>query len=232
MGIFGKLKGAKKAADEHKAQEAPSPEDVAKPRYVHVPTHAARDAMSIAPSGWKGSDKELITQANKARMSRTGSDFESYFYRSPNPKFARSSSGLSMSGDWNGSAGPSAPSSPMGSRPQSYQSLPRLMHEGPPVPAIPSQYAGQSTSPVLGAGNRDSSSFNGVPSKRRLSRTTSGLGKSPVQNYCMRILCLYNSDTSTNQHRSFSSRQCQQLLCSQHLERRIRDPNPAEACHL
>lgn len=74
MSIISKLKGAKKAADDHKAkneaqENKPAP---ASAPYRHVPTHAATDAMTSSPGDWKSSD---IAYQNKARLSRIGSDY-------------------------------------------------------------------------------------------------------------------------------------------------------------
>ncbi|KEQ66860.1 uncharacterized protein M437DRAFT_39021 [Aureobasidium melanogenum CBS 110374] len=73
MSIISKLKGAKKAADDHKAktEQEPKPATATVP-YKHVPTHAATDAMTSSPGGWKA---EEIAYQNKARLSRIGSDY-------------------------------------------------------------------------------------------------------------------------------------------------------------
>ncbi|CAD0099237.1 unnamed protein product [Aureobasidium mustum] len=73
MSIISKLKGAKKAADDHKAktEQEPKPTTATAP-YKHVPTHAATDAMTSSPGGWKA---EEIAYQNKARLSRIGSDY-------------------------------------------------------------------------------------------------------------------------------------------------------------
>jgi hypothetical protein len=68
---MSKLKGAKKAADTHKAKMEARDKPEAAP-YKHVPTHAATDAMTSAPAGWKAED---IAYQNKARLSRIGSDY-------------------------------------------------------------------------------------------------------------------------------------------------------------
>jgi len=71
MSFMSKLKGAKKAADTHKAKMETQDKPEAAP-YKHVPTHAATDAMTSAPAGWKAED---IAYQNKARLSRIGSDY-------------------------------------------------------------------------------------------------------------------------------------------------------------
>lgn len=71
MSFFSKVKGAKKAADTHKAKMETEEKPAAAP-YKHVPTHAATDAMTSSPGGWKS---EEIAYQNKARLSRIGSDY-------------------------------------------------------------------------------------------------------------------------------------------------------------
>ncbi|KAK5244332.1 hypothetical protein LTR16_007641, partial [Cryomyces antarcticus] len=80
MSIFSKIKGAKQAADQHKAPPAAA-DDKPKPApYKHVPTHAAVDALSGAPSSWKAEDRERIMAQNKRRsaMTRTNSDLSNF----------------------------------------------------------------------------------------------------------------------------------------------------------
>ncbi|KAI5207017.1 hypothetical protein E4T39_02224 [Aureobasidium subglaciale] len=73
MSILSKLKGAKKAADDHKAKtETQETKPTNAVPYKHVPTHAATDAMTSSPGGWKA---EEIAYQNKARLSRIGSDY-------------------------------------------------------------------------------------------------------------------------------------------------------------
>jgi len=79
MSIFSKIRGAKKAADKHKGSKTQN-SGVEKPDkpvvpYRHVPTHAAIDALSGAPSSWKAQDKSAIkAQYNRrSAMSRNNS---------------------------------------------------------------------------------------------------------------------------------------------------------------
>ena len=71
MSIFSKIKGAKKAAKDHKqAQQAPAPETVDKPvPYKHIPTHAAIDAMAGAPASYRDADRAEIKATNEKRRS-------------------------------------------------------------------------------------------------------------------------------------------------------------------
>ena len=78
MSIFSKIRGAKKAADKHKGAKAQNggieKAEKAVP-YRHVPTHAAIDALSGAPSSWKAEDRTAIKAQYKRRsaMSRNSS---------------------------------------------------------------------------------------------------------------------------------------------------------------
>ncbi|KAL8717140.1 MAG: hypothetical protein Q9225_005594 [Loekoesia sp. 1 TL-2023] len=98
MSIFSKIKGAKKAADQHKqakASEIPVEKKDTPVPYRHVPTHAAVDALTGAPSSWREEDRAAIKHQHKRRSmmtrnssalsgtlhpssSYTGSDFSSY----------------------------------------------------------------------------------------------------------------------------------------------------------
>ncbi|GAB7349748.1 hypothetical protein MBLNU459_g0478t1 [Dothideomycetes sp. NU459] len=148
MSIFGKIKGAKKAADQHKAQTAATTDETPKPApYRHIPTHAAVDALTGAPSSWGFEDREQIKIQNKARMSRTGS---SYSAKSSRVDLNRTSSGLSA--DWNSPQQPrsSASSLKTHSRNASYQGLAKVMEDsrydhGEPVPPIPMQFSATSS---------------------------------------------------------------------------------------
>jgi hypothetical protein len=73
MPFLAKLKGAKKAAEDHKAKvETQENKPVVTAPYRHVPTHAATDAMISSPGGWKVED---IAHQNIARLNRIGSDY-------------------------------------------------------------------------------------------------------------------------------------------------------------
>src|SRR5277367_4704000 len=79
MSIFSRLKLSKKAAKDHKQKlsQQVNSEDVPKPPYKHVPTHAAVDALTGAPSSWKHEDRPKILEHHKRRsmmsVTRTGS---------------------------------------------------------------------------------------------------------------------------------------------------------------
>ncbi|SLM39774.1 hypothetical protein LPUS_10387 [Lasallia pustulata] len=70
MSIFSKIRGAKKAAEKHKGSKTQekAAEEKAAP-YRHVPTHAAIDALSGAPSSWKAEDRSAIKAHHKRRSA-------------------------------------------------------------------------------------------------------------------------------------------------------------------
>jgi hypothetical protein len=89
MSVFSKLKFAKKAAEEQKAKAKAKEQEgkgkqAAKEKYVHVPRHAALDALSGAPSSWKHEDRSKIKEHHQRRsqmyMNRTGSALSTQAY--------------------------------------------------------------------------------------------------------------------------------------------------------
>ncbi|KAI9050478.1 hypothetical protein LZ554_005641 [Drepanopeziza brunnea f. sp. 'monogermtubi'] len=89
MSLFSKIKRSKKAAKEHKAKEKQKdPKEAVKVPYKHVPTHAAIDALSGAPSSWNQDDRPKIKEQHKRRsemaISRTGSTLSHMSFPNPN----------------------------------------------------------------------------------------------------------------------------------------------------
>lgn len=88
MSIFSKIKDAKQAANRHKASEAvarhvPVETKATEIPYRHIPTHAAVDAFSGAPSSWKEEDRSAIKAQNKRRtMMGRDSGYKNSIYRS------------------------------------------------------------------------------------------------------------------------------------------------------
>jgi hypothetical protein len=87
MSVFSKIKFAKKAAKEHKvasAQKDSQGNGAVMVPYKHVPTHAAVDALSGAPSSWKHEDRPKIKEHHKRRsqmnISRTTSSLSTFSY--------------------------------------------------------------------------------------------------------------------------------------------------------
>lgn len=72
MSIFSKIKHAEQAANQHKssvaiARQPPVETKETKIPYRHIPTHAAVDALSGAPSSWKEEDRSAIKAQNERR---------------------------------------------------------------------------------------------------------------------------------------------------------------------
>jgi hypothetical protein len=145
MSVFSKLKLSKRAADEHKAAAAASNQGeeapVVKEKYKHIPTHAAFDALSGAPSSWKHEDKPKIMEHNKRRsqmssLSRNGSTLT--FHATPSedipavPSLPRNASYSSFNPTWSNRGDHSVlyehlsrPSSKRPSRTQSFVNSPQ-----------------------------------------------------------------------------------------------------------
>lgn len=109
MSIFSKLKLSKKAAKDHKQKlsQQINSEDIPKVPYKHVPTHAAVDALTGAPSSWKHEDRPKILEHHKRRsmmtISRTGSALSTRTdHHTPAvPSLLRNSSYNSYNPTWN-----------------------------------------------------------------------------------------------------------------------------------
>ncbi|TVY75810.1 hypothetical protein LSUE1_G006559 [Lachnellula suecica] len=84
MSVFSKISLSRKAAKAHKAKVAEKEEVPVKAPYKHVPTHAAVDALSGAPSSWKHEDRPKIQEHHKRRsqlaVSRTQSTLSTTSY--------------------------------------------------------------------------------------------------------------------------------------------------------
>jgi hypothetical protein len=113
MSVFSKIMMSRKAAKEAKEQKTvvkQKEEAVAKTPYKHVPTHAAVDALSGAPSTWKVDDRSKIREHHKRRsqmvISRTGSSLSNVSYMnaaagpSSMPPLPRNSSYSSYNPTW------------------------------------------------------------------------------------------------------------------------------------
>lgn len=77
MSIFAKIRGAKKAADEHRKSKQLQERDVPKAPYRHVPTHAQTDALRIVQPNdevLRDQIKEQHRRRSELGPSRTGSD--------------------------------------------------------------------------------------------------------------------------------------------------------------
>jgi hypothetical protein len=76
MSILSKLKRSKEAARVHKqiASEQMIAENIPRPPYKHVPTHALFDSLNAGPSIWKHGDKLEVTEQRAERQSVTSSE--------------------------------------------------------------------------------------------------------------------------------------------------------------
>lgn len=71
MSIFSKIRGAKKAADEHRKSQALKDAEIPKVPYKHVPTHAASDALHVG-HGMSGDGLRDQIKAQYRRRSELG----------------------------------------------------------------------------------------------------------------------------------------------------------------
>ena len=107
MSIFSKIKGSKQAAQKHKAAQASTPPTAAPTPYRHIPTHAAFDALTGAPAGWKAEDRPAIQEANRKRMSRSISSISMSTYATSN-RLVGNSSPLSVDASITSSGSPTS----------------------------------------------------------------------------------------------------------------------------
>ena len=75
--MFSKIIRSKKAAKHHKEKEKAKDAEPVKAVYKHVPTHAAFDALSGAPSSWSYGDRPKIKAQHKRRSQMVISRTES-----------------------------------------------------------------------------------------------------------------------------------------------------------
>lgn len=112
MSILSILKLSKKAAKEHKQKVSQqiNAQEIPKPPYKHIPTHAAVDALTGAPSGWKHEDRPKILEHHKRRsmmsgISRSGSALSTRTDQTSNtppvPSLVRNRSYSSYHPTWN-----------------------------------------------------------------------------------------------------------------------------------
>ncbi|KAK4103729.1 hypothetical protein N658DRAFT_420878 [Parathielavia hyrcaniae] len=72
--VFSMIKRGRQAAKEHKAELAKKQqEESQKAPYKHIPRHAAIDAMSGGPAGWRENDRVRIVEQNRRRSAMTAS---------------------------------------------------------------------------------------------------------------------------------------------------------------
>jgi len=179
MSVFSKIKLSKRAAKEHKEKGKEKEREPAKVPYKHIPTHAAFDALSGAPSSWKHEDRPKIKEQHKRRsqmdFSRTASAISTTSYMNaattPHqpPPLPRNSSYHSYNPTWFDRGGdlnyslektelpPKRPKA-SGSRGHSYNDSGVGSSVGPSP--LGSNQASEEASPVMSSGNSTSSSDN------------------------------------------------------------------------
>ncbi|XXG94444.1 dolichyl-phosphate beta-glucosyltransferase [Hypoxylon texense] len=75
MSVFSLIKRGRAQAKEQSAKKAEkAKEEAVKLPYKHVVTHAALDALSGAPSGWKHTDRPKIMEQNRRRTAMAASE--------------------------------------------------------------------------------------------------------------------------------------------------------------
>lgn len=111
MSVFSRIKRSRQQAKEHSQKQADkAKEEPPKEPYRHIPTHAAIDALSAAPPGWKQDDRPKIMEQNRRRSAMVTSGLN----RMGGPSLPRVSSSLSHV------TYPSVNASPMGHMPRAY----------------------------------------------------------------------------------------------------------------
>jgi len=181
MSIFSKIKNSKNAAKKHKekAAEKEAVEEVVavKAPYKHIPTHAAVDALSGAPSTWKADDRSKIREHHKRRsqmvISRTGSSLStvSHMNAAAGPgnsdqqqqqQFPRSNSYNSYNPTWFERGDQSSYGNEQPAQKRYKSSRGHSYHDsgiGPSIGPSPlaSNLQSEETSPVVSSGNSTSS---------------------------------------------------------------------------
>ncbi|KAL0944316.1 uncharacterized protein CTRU02_202203 [Colletotrichum truncatum] len=112
MSVFSLIKRSRQQAKEHNQKQADKAKEAPKQAYRHVPTHAAVDALSGAPSSWKHDDRPRIIEQNRRRSAMAASGLG--HHRMPGPSLPRVSSSLSHV------TYPSSDASPAGQMPRAY----------------------------------------------------------------------------------------------------------------
>ncbi|KAI8276375.1 hypothetical protein K4K56_001111 [Colletotrichum sp. SAR 10_98] len=112
MSVFSLIKRSRQQAKEHSQKQADKAKEPPKQPYRHVPTHAAVDALSGAPSSWKAEDRPRIAEQNRRRSAMAMSGLTNN--RMPGPSLPRVGSSLSHV------TYPSVHANPAGNMPRAY----------------------------------------------------------------------------------------------------------------
>ncbi|KAL2258735.1 hypothetical protein VTK26DRAFT_7823 [Humicola hyalothermophila] len=74
MSVLSMIKRGRQAAKQHRAEQAEKEKrEAEKPPYKHIPKHAAIDALSGGPAGWREYDRQRILEQNRRRSALTAS---------------------------------------------------------------------------------------------------------------------------------------------------------------
>ncbi|KAF9881896.1 hypothetical protein CkaCkLH20_01042 [Colletotrichum karsti] len=119
MSVFSLIKRSRQQAKDHKEKQAEKAKEAPKQAYRHIPTHAAVDALSGAPAGYRHEDRSRILEENRRRSAMVASGLTN---RMPGPSLPRVSSSLSHV------TYPAAHANPVGNMPRaySYSGVPHL----------------------------------------------------------------------------------------------------------
>ncbi|OHE95215.1 hypothetical protein CORC01_09476 [Colletotrichum orchidophilum] len=154
MAVFSLFKKSRQQAKDFKQKQAEKAAEAPKEPYRHIPTHAAVDALSGAPSAFKHEDRPRIMEQNRRRSAMAASGLS----KMPGPSLPRVSSSLSHV------TYPSAHATPMGNLPRAYS----YSGGAPPMPYWQ---------------ERNKESIYGVPDSSRISLKGSLKGKEVDRSY-------------------------------------------------
>ncbi|KAF6842043.1 hypothetical protein CPLU01_00136 [Colletotrichum plurivorum] len=203
MSVFSLIKRSRQQAKEHSQKKAEKEKEPPKQPYRHVPTHAAVDALSGAPSSWKHEDRPRIQEQNRRRSAMAASGLTN---RMPGPSLPRVSSSLSHV------TFPSANANPAGHMPRaySYSGVPLPMpweqrNKNPSVYSVPDttriSLKGKEVDRSYESGRYSPSSIKGgspVDSSSRSTSSQEDLEMKPSRHQSMPPFSLGSSDVPRN----------------------------------
>ncbi|KAK2011069.1 hypothetical protein LZ32DRAFT_358848 [Colletotrichum eremochloae] len=201
MSVFSLIKRSRQEAKEHKKKQAEKIVEPPKEPYRHVPTHAAVDALSGAPSSFKHEDRPKIMEQNRRRSNMAASGLS----KMPRPSLPRVSSSLSHV------TYPSNNATPMSIMPRAYS------YSGAPPSALFWQ-------------ERNKSSVYSVPDGSRISLKGKEADRSWGSGRVSPSSIKAESPTGSSSH-STSSQEDLEMKPARHQSVPPRDRNSAAATH-
>ncbi|KAK1965049.1 hypothetical protein LY78DRAFT_581212 [Colletotrichum sublineola] len=201
MSVFSLIKRSRQEAKEHKKKQAEKIVEPPKEPYRHVPTHAAVDALSGAPSSFKHEDRPKIMEQNWRRSNMAASGLT----KMPRPSLPRVSSSLSHV------TYPSNNATPMSIMPRAYS------YSGAPPSALFWQ-------------ERNKSSVYSVPDGSRISLKGKEADRSWGSGRVSPSSIKAESPTGSSSH-STSSQEDLEMKPARHQSVPPRDRNSAAATH-